>query len=541
MIDRHDAVYPWWESTYFYSKPAGLMWLEIVPMLLAGTSSTVGAVGLYTEWAMRLPVAALALLAVGLLTYAAGRLFNRRVGLIAGFATATSPLYFFMARQAITDMPYVACFTGALCCFAIAEFDPALRVPEGQPGAGTPDPKRTAVWWYAFYAFCGLATTFKEIFLGAGLPGLIVLVYLVATWDWAMLKRARLVSGGLLFALIALPWVITLSLFDGKDDESKTFFFRYFLHDNINRAFAGVHTTTPNTTFVYFVEQIGFGIFPWVAAVPGAVAMAVRARPKDPDPKARALTFAALWALCAFGLVTLVTTKFHHYGFPAIPPLAVFFALWADRVWEEGVDAHAVAILGGILLFAAVAQNLWLTPKHLADLFVYNYDRPYPGVEVDPKQIFAAIFLAAALWFVLAYAWRSRAMLVGSFATMALVFALYGSWVHWRRLSPHWSQRDIFWSYYEDACPPGTQGKCNPDAPIGAYLMNWRGETFYSKNKVRQFRDAGKLMEFVAQPGREYVIVEQARYQGMASTLGDKYKTRILDRSCNKFFLVAVD
>jgi 4-amino-4-deoxy-L-arabinose transferase-like glycosyltransferase len=383
---------------------------------------------------------------------------------------------------------------------------------------------------------------FKSL-LPAGLAGAAILIYLFASVDWALLKRARLPSGVLLFCLIWLPWVLVLSAFDGKDDESKVFWYRYFVHDLGLRLVQGVHTTTPKdaTTFVYFIEQLGFGLFPWVAIVPGAFFAATRGRPRDSDYRARVTFVLAAWVISAFAVVSLSATQFHHYGFPVIPPLCVLFALYADQLWEEGVDGHHVAILAGIALYAMVAQSLFLKPKHLADLFLYNYDRPYPAQEVDPKNALAVIFGVGGVMIAGAYLIRAKEMLFAGFTTVAIVFALYMSWMHWRRLSPHWAQRDIFWSYYEDACPSTSNGHCNPDAPIVAYFMNWRGETFYSENRVRQIKDPGKLMEYVAQPGREYVIVEQSRYQGMVQTLGDKYKTRILDKSCNKFYLVSVD
>jgi 4-amino-4-deoxy-L-arabinose transferase-like glycosyltransferase len=547
MIAKHDFVYPWWESTNFLSKPAGLMWFEVIPMLLAGTLSKVGPVGIYTEWFMRVPVAGLAILAVGMTTYTAGRLFNRRVGLIAGFAMATSPLYFFLARQATTDMPFVSCLVVGVCCFAIAEFDPSLRVPEGKPGAGLPDPKRAAIWWYCLYAFVGVAVLFKSM-LPAGLAGLSILLYLVASGDWAMLKRARIPTGGLLFFCIVAPWIILLCFFPGKDDEGEIFLHRYFIHDLFNRLFVGVHTTTPkdSVNFTYFIEQLGYGLFPWVAMVPGAMAAAMKGRPRDPNPKNRAVFFFAVLAVATFTVMSLSATEFHHYGFPVIPPLCILFALWADQVWEEGLNAHDIAILTGMALYAMVAQNLVMKPKHFTDLFVYNYERPYPAAEIDPaaKNVFGVIFGVGGLMIAGAYLMRAKEMLFAGFATVALVFALYTSWIHWRRLTYHWSQRDIFWTYYEDACPPETHGECNPDAPIAAYLMNWRGETFYSQNRVRQIPaqdSARKLMDFVNQPGKKYVIVEQSRYQGMTQILGERYHPRILDKSCNKFFLVGVD
>jgi hypothetical protein len=44
------------------------------------------------------------------------------------------------------------------------------------------------------YAFFGFATLAKGL-LGFALPGLILLVYILVTWDWKLLRRARLAYG----------------------------------------------------------------------------------------------------------------------------------------------------------------------------------------------------------------------------------------------------------------------------------------------------------------------------------------------------------
>src|SRR6476469_2004651 len=92
----------------------------------------------------------------------------------------------------------------------------------------------------------------------------------------ALAFEMRFLTGLLAAILIFGPWLLALSLFEGVDDESKTFFYRFFIHDNLNRLFAGVHTTTPGGTFTYFIEQGGYAIFPWVAALPGALMVAAR-------------------------------------------------------------------------------------------------------------------------------------------------------------------------------------------------------------------------------------------------------------------------
>ena len=51
----------------------------------------------------------------------------------------------------------------------VATVRQARRIAEGLPGAGQPDPAKTAVWWYGFYAFAGASVLFKELFLGGEL------------------------------------------------------------------------------------------------------------------------------------------------------------------------------------------------------------------------------------------------------------------------------------------------------------------------------------------------------------------------------------
>ena len=130
---------------------------------------------------------------------------------------------------------------------------------------------------------------------------------------------------------------------------------------------------------------------------------------------------------------------------------------------------------------------------------------------------------------------QDRSILVGSLAALAVAFAIFLGWFHWRALSPHWTQRDLFWQYYHQS---------TPDEPIGAYLMNWRGETFYSKNRVRQLRDNAnqKLSEFMAGPGdRKWLLVEHSRLTALRTALGPSVRLRVVEARNNKFALTVAE
>lgn len=707
MIQRRDYVYPYWESAWFFSKPPLTMWMQALGMQIVGTNRTEGALALYTEWGMRLPFALFSMLALGLLGHALARVLSRRVAYATVFVLATMPLYFLLTRQSVTDTPFVCCFISAMACALVGQFDK--------------ETKNRSAWWYGFWIFSGLGLLAKEL-IGMGFPLAVLFLYacfFVVPWNrhalsehlawlgnkdnlvsiflsdvesvrrkrtpppvmWQQFFDMRVLTGVCVMFLTFGPWLLVMSLFEGVDEESKTFAYRFFIHDNINRLFAGVHTTTPGGSFTYFIEQGGFAIFPWVALVPGALAVAARIRIRSTDVKDHVAFIAVVWVAFAFYLFSSSATKFHHYVFPLLPAVAILVALFIDRLWEEGLPRHGVSLLLGATLFTLVGKDLSNNPKNFTDLFVYNYDRAYPmkelveaplklfdlvkplkwvgmGVGFDGKplpllqgHVYALVLLPVGLYLLLDSFSKSRgredaagarsagialgalgvAMLVfvnsptsviasvavgaglvlggglalmgagrappwapvvialgaglvlfglnrapasdplravlldpvnlkeglalffavggaaaifgvlsnsrpvtfGAFGAFALAFALWFSWSHWVDLSHHWTQRDQFWRYYAQR---------KPGEPITAFLMNWRGETFYSRNTVKQIKENARLTSYANQPGREWALVEHYRYNILKNAVGSDKTITMVDRDLNnKFVLVTID
>jgi len=129
---------------------------------------------------------------------------------------------------------------------------------------------------------------------------------------------------------------------------------------------------------------------------------------------------------------------------------------------------------------------------------------------------------------------RSRAGLIGSLGGLALGFALWFSWSHWVDLSHHWTQRDLFWRYYD---------RRNPGEPIVAYMMDWKGETFYSRNTVKQIKDSpARMAAFANLPGRKWALVEHPRLGLLRQAIGPDHRIEQVDRDLNvKFVLVTID
>jgi hypothetical protein len=202
----------------------------------------------------------------------------------------------------------------------------------------------------------------------------------------------------------------------------------------------------------------------------------------------------------------------------------------AWQAYQSGEESRTGLWLSAtaLLLVGAVLFSRGVRVPALRDSLLEQLSEP-----VNVKMAMGFTFAVAGALAVVASLQRSRVMLYGTFWALAAGFALWFNWGHWVDLSHHWTQRDLFWRYYAQR---------KPDEPIAAFLMNWRGETFYSRNQVKQVREVGKLKPFVDQPGREWALVEHNRLGLLKQTVGTDKAVTVIDRDINnKFVLVSID
>ncbi|HIA00746.1 MAG TPA: phospholipid carrier-dependent glycosyltransferase, partial [Myxococcales bacterium] len=125
MIARDDYVYPYWESAYFFSKPALSLWMMALGMFVTGAESSAPgeALGSWVVWGMRLPFALIAI-AMMWAVYRIGRqIWGRSAGVLCALVLASCPQFIFIGKQAITDGPLVGLMTCGMACFVVAVFD----------------------------------------------------------------------------------------------------------------------------------------------------------------------------------------------------------------------------------------------------------------------------------------------------------------------------------------------------------------------------------------------------------------------------------
>ena len=512
ILADNDWIRLSWRDEVFRSKPALAPWLIAASLRAHGIVSDGGFSGEMlaspelTVWAVRLPFALSAIGGMVALWLMLARLVSRRAAWIGLVVLGTTPFYFFVARQAITDMPMVAATTGALACFVLALHDGdrplccfwrrlnawhlllalLLLVVGGQVlygasyfhagrrlGAGVELTRPE--YWFTLPFLLGLVAVgvltfvvwpvrrYRDVYLlcayallgvsvlGKGPPGGALVVgvsgiYLLVTGQLRSILRLRLIEGTLVFLLVAAPWHVAMALRDGAP-----WLAEYIGHHWLKRAGAGVHMVNRpgEGSFTYFIEQLGYGLWPYLTVLPAAVLAGLRSPCNSTRDHVRCI--ATLWVIVGIALFTLVETKYHHYVLPAVPGFAVLIALWLDDVLARRIDASVPLLSVGAAVGALVTYDIYSQQERLIELFIYRYDRQWPTGEpwnVDlstPLLVFGAVFVVAGLLVAVRRLarWAAVGLLVAG-----IVFAYYAMNSYMQAAAPHWGQGQLHATYY---------------------------------------------------------------------------------------------
>ncbi len=493
ILSRNDWISLWWaQDGWFWSKPILDFWIQALAMATFGvrwqpdrmlSAMREGHVP-WPEWAVRLPVFLLTILAVYLLYKAVARVFGRRAGLLGGVVLITMPQWFLVTHQTMTDMPFVAPMAAAMAMILLgAHTDPdeevslyevavgqarlrlslyhvvvgavvACALPQilylvsrnvelGLSGvhfhidafaAGSPgncslpsneschgaapvlrglhpalqaliwaqalglvlymnwgERRRQRLYYLAAWLFAALSTMAKGP-AGFILPILCALAYIGVSRRWKELLNLEIASGTLILLAVAMPWFVAMYARHGQP-----FTDRLLFHDMFKRAFTHVHDTNEgdDTSFRFYVWQLGYAMFPWTGLVPAGLLYWLRRR-EDGRREGDASVFLVMWFIFAFALFSLMLTKFHHYILPAVPPAAMLTGILLDgmlaraetrttRPYSE-TALHALGVGGGTLLGLYGISRAITAGR-----------APTPGTPSAVVQLFASVMMARVL------------------------------------------------------------------------------------------------------------------------------------------------
>jgi 4-amino-4-deoxy-L-arabinose transferase-like glycosyltransferase len=423
---------------------------------------------------------------------------------------------------------------------------------------------RAPLYLYMAAILCALAVLAKGL-AGLGLPLIILVAYLAFTGSWHRLRRPQmtfaLFVAVIAFAVVAVPWHHAMLIRHGMP-----FWDELFGDNHWRRMVIGRHGD--RGTFEYFLRELGYGMWPWIVLAPAALGWAVLRRPPRPTGSAPAadlpaelrkqqvIWLGAVWFVSSYALVSLSMTKFHHYVLPAIPGLAIVVGCFLDeliarKAWRTGAAALAV----GLPLLLLITLDLTAS-KNAAErflwLFSYDYVQSPMGRPWPPSLDFSTALIVFAVVFAVGSAllvWpRAQRVALWLLPASAVAFTFYVLDDFMPKVAPFWSQKGPIATYYER--------RGSPDERLCAYMLYWRGETFYTSNEIYEgptgertvFDQEGAddhLKEWIAHHrGRRAFFIFEHHQQGrITQDLPPETRPsfQIVDDTNNKFSLAQAD
>jgi 4-amino-4-deoxy-L-arabinose transferase-like glycosyltransferase len=259
--------------------------------------------------------------------------------------------------------------------------------------------RRTRRLYYLAAWFCAAIATMGKGPEGFALPMLCTFVYICVARRWEELLRFEILTGLLIILCVALPWYVASYVRHGSP-----FTDRLIFHDMFNRAFHHVHDTNEgdDTSFRFYVWQLGYALFPWT----GLAALGLVHWLRRPDASGKGKNdisvLLTMWFLFGFALFSFMGTKFHHYVFPCVPPIAMLLGIVLDELLGPGPllsrgrsSGRFVASDGLLLHLAGVTAGVSLLVAGITRFWPGSLFGTKPGGELAPPSYGVGIGLSA--------------------------------------------------------------------------------------------------------------------------------------------------
>ncbi|MEM9460516.1 MAG: hypothetical protein AAGF11_40485 [Myxococcota bacterium] len=434
--------------------------------------------------------------------------------------------------------------------------------------------RRSQVWMGVLYIAAGLSLLGKGM-IGPGLVGAVVLVHLIVTGRWDLLRRCGLPLGIILFVVASFPWHHAMVLFRGERWVNEL-----IIQNNLARFGSGEQKQAVGS-FAFYLETLGLAALPWSAVVPLVLAAAFgglrRHRSKideasdsateddsatndapatnddpagsddagsdnagsdeppdfedfslarTPEQARRALHhFALLWFAVSMFAIGYSVTKYYHYLLPALPPLALLTGLWIDSRMQGGrtsVGPRLVGVAVGLAVLVAVVRDAFNTTAWLAHLTTYLYTGMWRtgGPEVH-----------ALPWLVLPFGLGLLAWAMARHREALAAFVLSGllttGWVvsdYVPAASENWSQRSAIRLYFENR---------GPEDRLVSWWFYYRGETWFSKQDIWVMKDVDRkelaelFTEYEGRGASLWFITIQPHARRLAAQVPQKYRAGV--------------
>jgi 4-amino-4-deoxy-L-arabinose transferase-like glycosyltransferase len=336
MVLSGDWITPTFNGRPFFDKPVLHNWLVAFSFLVFG----------FTEFAARLPSAALGSGCI-IITYLLGKkMFGRTTGFLAGLVLATSVEFIILSRTVVHDISLLFFITLALYAFYLSYKDNRHK-------------NRNLL---IFYIALGFAVISKGP-VGLALPAMIIGLYLVCEKNLTFIKQMQIGRGILVFMSISAPWYILIAL---KNPDYAAYF---FIEQNLGSFFSS-NPRHPGPIYYYIPVLLG-GFFPWSCFLPVAL---VYAFGKKFQTVKQETVFLVIWLGVVFLFFSMAGSKLATYILPMFPAASLLVAL----AFQKLLATSDPQIRRGFLLS--------LFPVVLMFLAAFIYLLIYPLVEIEHES-----------------------------------------------------------------------------------------------------------------------------------------------------------
>lgn len=372
MMRSGDWLTPTLNGLPYFHKPPLLYWISAASMSVFGVN----------EWAARagpLLGASLGALALFLFTR---RWLGERAARYTLLTLLAQPLWFIGGQFSNLDMLVAGCIATTILLLAHAAMSFEQQLPY----------RRALI---AAYAMAALGILAKGL-IGAVLPALAVIVWLVLTRRWRTLWAMVSLPGIAIFLLLTAPWFIAMQL------RFSDFLYYFFVVQHFKR-FAATGFNNPQPMWFYPAILL-FVSLPWL---PWLKHLFKRGYWSDAERgPLRVLMW--IWLIVIVGFFSMPKSKLLGYVLPAVVPLAYLIAdgflslsaptLRTKRLWWASAAVSvtvSLAVVAGLTMFprksspelarAMGAQRNAHEPVYM--LGQYHFSVPLYARMLEPARI----------------------------------------------------------------------------------------------------------------------------------------------------------
>ena len=259
--------------------------------------------------------------------------------------------------------------------------------------------------------------------IGAFLPGLVALIWMLLEGRLRLLKDLKLPTGAAVVAVVAGGWYLLAGLKGGMD-----FVHRQILDENLYRLFPSHAVREPHAHPFYYMElMLIAGFIPWSALVPLAIVQRVR----EPQALNARVKYLMVWLLVVLVFYNFPQSKRGVYLLALYPSLSALTALFLNETfsrpdfaaplvrglkWMSGLLLLSLALAALLLEAMTVFSGSWLLIKVMRGLHVDSAGFAQALIATVAARPVASVFLPLAAAASGVYLLRSKVLVERLFA-----------------------------------------------------------------------------------------------------------------------------